>query len=614
MNNSVLDYIYGGVPTTPLEETPAELENDVLNFIYGSPKKSTSRKVARDSYGNTEKEVLRERAKIAKDLGQILPEEAYKGNIPDGTISLSERESKGPQIAPEHQVEVSSEYASRHRAERLNKTNLLDVNRKGEISTTQYKNANPEVDRSSATSLFGRVADTIDDKFDDVTDYIFGKTHYKNKKEEEAAARADMNKQVNEDGNIIYSRNATMNDESITDLRSELLNAEEEPDADQLVYYARIDNPDGTSSYKIGVAGVDTFSRTSEEDRGKDITYLWTKRTNDASKYEKLFHGNRDMLRTRRNDIGTDAENYGAGKSEIYNADFLQMDGTVSGDKVRTLNMSSQAKLAELGVNVEGRYDSRGMESAYKELDKTEKLYGRNSTEYQDVSQLVSNMEQKGKRDRALVSVPGDLLGAVASSTQQVIGSVGDLVLDAATPGNNDWLDGFKSAEQADKAWGYRGRKEVEALGRGALRSWKQGDYVGALVKGIQASPDTVAQSLPDMALMFAGGAGVAVKGATLGAKTAAYMNPMVNKGLAVFAAKQTNNQIDERLANGEDNTNVAKIGAMFASNYVLGGLDRLSFGKTVSFSGMREMMKSIPEAGMVGIAKKAGLVASKTS
>jgi len=621
---------------------------------------------ARDEYGNTAKSVLTEKNKIARDLGQILPGQAAKES-PYSGLGIADSVANAPRIAPSHQVEISDEYASRHRAERLGQMNILDQNRKGEIGTTQYRNEDPGIDRNNPTGWFERTADSIDDGYDDVMNYIFGKPMYKNKKEGEEAARADMNLQVNEDGNTMYSRQSTMNDESISSLRSDLMNAEEDPDADQLIYYARIDNVDGTSSYKIGLAGVDTFGRTAEEDRGKDITYLWTKRTKDAAKYEALFHGNRSMLKTRRNDIGTDAENYGAGKSEIYNADFMQLDGSASADKVRTLNMSTVSKMQELGVNVSGRYDSRGMELAYKELDKTGELYGKNSVEYKDMSQLVANLEHTGKKKRSLVDAPGDLVSGVLSSGQQVLAGLADTVLDASTniidAGQGELLDNLKSAESADETWGYKGRKEAEALGRHALREFDKGNYVQALVKGIQAAPDTVAQSIPDMVLMFSG-VGTAAKAVTAAkaaaaktivkdamagskkvishtekrrllkdamnlpqviakgkaageawtkrSKVAKYVDPFENKGLALFASKQTNNQIDERLANGEDNTNLAQVAGMFASNYVLGGIDRWSVGKQLNTDAVKSMMSLMPKEGVAGVAIKAAGIAAQ--
>ena len=500
-------------------------------------------------------------------------------------------------------------------------------------------------------------------------DYIFGKTKYKNKKEAEEAARADMNKQVNEDGNVIYSRQATMNDKSLDSLRSELMNAPDDPNADQIIYYGRVDNPDGTYSYKIGLAGVDTFGRTAEEARGKDITYLWAKRTKDAAKYEALFHGNRTLVRDRRNDLGMDPEGYGAGHTEIYNSDFLGLDGTVSMDKIETLNISTQSKLQSMGINVTGRYDAKGMESGYKALEKAERIYGVDSKEAKELSFLMSNMEQKGKRTRSLISAPIDLAQGFASSAQQMVLGIADTVVDAIDPfGNNSLLDKVKSAEVADKFWGYEGRKEAEVLGRQALQQWDKGNYVGALLKGIQAAPDTVAQSLPDMGLMFMSlGGGTAIKAAQLAkagiidaakleAKTAAiaagktglqveeavkaasisvatrkaakeaselavkqfeagkalrYFNPNANRGLGVFAAKQTNNQIDERIQNGDTDVNLATIGAMFASNYVLGGIDKIAFGEQFKVKPIIDMMKAIPEKGMIGVAKKAAATAA---
>jgi len=630
--------------------------------------------VSRDEYGNTAKGVMSEKDIIARDIGQITPGSTAKASPYDG-LGIPDTLAAIPETGgiPSEQVDISDEYASRHRAERLGKQNITDVYSKGEIGTTQYRNEDPGIDRNKPTGWLERTADSIDDGYDDVMAYIFGKPTYKNKKEEEEAARADMNLQVNEDGNTMYSRQATMNDKSIDSLRSNLMNAKEDPEADQLIYYARIDNLDGTSSYKIGLAGVDTFSRTAEEDRGKDITYLWTKRTKDAAKYEAMFHGNRSMLKTRRNDIGTDVENYGAGKSEIYNADFMQLDGSASADKVRTLNMSSAAKLDELGVHVADRYDSRGMELAYKELDKKKSLYGENSVEYEEMAQLVANMEHKGKKTRALIRAPGDLASAVGSGIQQVAAGLGDLALDATATvvnaGQGEWLDNVKSAESADETWGYKGRHEVEALGRQAVRQWKKGDYVGALFKGIKAAPDTIAQSAPDMALMLysgglTGAVTTAAKAGRVAQKAAALKiaeeglkasgqaytkanlkaalpiammdtkaidagvkatekfskrgmlkkayDPATNHGLMAFSAKEVNNQIDERIANGDTDVNLAQVAGMFALEYSLAGIDRWALGKELNVKPIKAMMKAIPEGGMVGVAKKAAAITSQ--
>jgi len=620
--------------------------------------------VPRDEYGNTANDIAREKLQIAKFMGQpvVTPtDNRYAGlGIPDAVANVHEQSAVSP-------VDISDSYASRHRAERLGKLNIVDATNKGSVSDTQYLNPNPRVNREDPTTWLGEVANDIDNGYDDVMDYIFGKSKPEgNKKEQEEAFRADQNLEVNEDGNIVDSRQATLNDESISTLRSELMNAEEDPDADQLIYYARIDNPDGSSSYKIGLAGVDTFGRTAEEDRGKDITYLWTKRTKDAAKYEALFHGNRDLLKTRRNDIGTDVENYGAGHTEIYNTDFLQLDGSVSSDKVRTLNMSTVSKMAELGVEVSGRYDDRGMRLAYKELEKKESLYGHNSPEAQEMRELVGNLEQEGKQKQGLISHAIDTTKAFASGAQQTLAGAGDWVLDAVTPGNNSILDNLKDPEVADKFWGYRGRKEANARGRQALEKFHAGDYVDSLLLAVSAGPDLVAQSLPDMAemaldvLAIAGSGGgaiglVAAKRAAKIALKAAIKDGSVaatrtaqkaflkefkrsgawkdaakkgvearkdmsimkkvmsgdtykalapftldkgNKsrvalgataGTAAWAARYTNNQIDERIKNNDgEEVGYPEIATMWTTNFFSGLLEKAALKETVSSQAMK--------------------------
>ena len=411
--------------------SPGEVTQSLLNLVPSSasnPRPPGRAKKPRDQYGNTAKQVQTEKAKIEAIYGQGPVQEPVV--LPDGSVSIPDepkRDPNDPAPTNGYEVEVSDDYASKRRAERIQKRNIIKQMRNAEISETQYRNEELRQQNPEPTSMLERLANDIDDGYDDVMDYIFGKTHYKNKAEEEAAARADMNLEVDKDGNLMYSRQTTMNNEDLSTLAGEVMNLEDDPEADQLIYYGRIDNPDGTSSYKIGLAGVDTFGRTANEDRGKDITYLWAKRTKDAAKYESLFHGNKTLLRDRRNDIGTDVEQYGAGKSEIYNRDFLGLDGGVSMDKIKTLNMSTESKLAELGVQVSGRYDTKGMEAGYAALDKTKRLYGSYSNEVKELEFLMANMEHKGKKNRALIDAPMDLLSGAGSGLQQVGFGIADM-------------------------------------------------------------------------------------------------------------------------------------------------------------------------------------------
>ena len=652
-------------------------------YIYGSTKTS------RDEYGNTAKDVAREKARLNKQYGQGAILEP--SNLGTGTLGIPDAYSAVPEAARGPNVEISNSYASRHRYERLKKQNILDQNRKGEISNTQYRNENPGVDRNNPTGWIEKAADSIDDGYDDVMDYIFGKTKYKNKKEAEEAARADMNKQVNEDGNVIYSRQATMNDKSLDSLRSELMNAPDDPNADQIIYYGRVDNPDGTYSYKIGLAGVDTFGRTAEEARGKDITYLWAKRTKDAAKYEALFHGNRTLVRDRRNDLGMDPEGYGAGHTEIYNSDFLGLDGTVSMDKIETLNISTQSKLQSIGINVTGRYDDRGMRDGYKALEKAQRIYGVDSKEAKELSFLMSNMEQKGKFKQGLVPHIFDTVSAFASGAQQTLAGGADVVLDAVTPGNNTIFDNLKDPKVADEFWGYRGRDEANAKGRQALERFHKGDYVSSLLLAVSAGPDLVAQSLPDMAEMFldvaavlgTGGSAIglvaarraakialkaaikegSVEATRIGAKTflkafkksgawkqaaneaidarkdMSVMKKIMsgdtykalvpftlekgNKsrvalgataGTAAWAARYTNNQIDERMKNNEgEEVGYPEIATMWTTNFFSGLLEKAALKETVSSKAMK-LLGSASEAVkknvvLKGLYKGVGLV-----
>ena len=475
----------------------------------------------------------------------------------------------------------------------------------GDLGTKQYKDPKKYDD----TSFLMRGANWLDDTYDDVTDALFGTTTPKTKKEKQESK--DDNNIETHWGKRVTTKNKIFNEEDVSSITNKILNAEEDPDSRDVLYYARIDNKDGTVAYKLGTASTSTFERTKRDPSRNDITYLWVKRTDDAKELEALVHGNKTMLGKRRSDLGYDTEQYGSGYTEIYNEDFLNMDGTVSAEKLKYLNESASSGLKEFGVDAKDRYDFANLDLAEKELEKTGRIYGVNSDEYQGLKYSLEAKKQEHRLKKlGVVGKVTDLGSGVASSTQQLLAGLGDVVLDAVDyTGNNTLLDNLKSAESADESWGYASRKEISLLGHDSVKTWDDGDYVGALMKGIQAAPDTLVQSLPDMALMLVGGAGVLAKGATLAERAVAFGNLAENKGLTAFAAKQTNNQIDERRANGEDDTNLAKIGGMFATNYALAGLDRMVFKGTVM-----DAVSFVPKSSMGKVATKfANIVGGST-
>ncbi|MCK5788734.1 MAG: hypothetical protein KAH32_07035, partial [Chlamydiia bacterium] len=383
------------------------------------------------------------------------------------------------------------------------------------------------------------------------------------------------------DGKRYVIDNKTFNDTPIDQLKNEILNLNEDVDARDMLYYDRIDNPDGTVSYKLGTTKVDNYDRYRKNNRRNDVTNLWAVRSNKAKEYEKLWHGNKHNLKNRRSALGSDEEKFGAGYTEIYNEDGLSLDGTVSSDKLHTLNTASQEKLHELGLNVQDRYDTRGIASAYKELDKMEAIYGTNSSQFKDLRSTLSNVEQINRlRDLSYTEGGLDLLSASVSGAQQFIAGTADAILDFIVPGDSTLLNTLKNTEYADDVWNYESRGETARVGAEALRKFKKGDYAESLFTASTVANDVIAQSLADM-----GGMAIGRAKTLLGV-----LNPAKNVGLAAFAAKQTNNQIDDRVENNRINgiedpegVGVGTILGMYGSNYYLGALDSLAFRGSMS-------------------------------
>jgi len=515
---------------------------------------------------------------------------------------------------PKKDYEESKAYLDKLKYERKNKVDLLTQNPYAPISHKQYKDPKTYQD----TGPYERGLNWLDDKYDEVTDFIFGKDTPKTAKEKKEA-QEDNNIEV-WNGQRVKTKNKIRNDLDINELQSMFYNLEEEEDAKDILYIGRVDNPDGSVSYKYGTTSIDPYSRTKDFKREKDLTYLYAIRNSKAKEIEALIHGNSNMLKSRRFDLGRDKEKYGSGYTEIYNKDLFDLDGTVTTDKLRTLNMSSIEKGRELGFKSQNRYDN--MEMDLKHLDKLGSIYGKNSKEYKEAYTTFNNIQQIDRiKTRGVFGTAGDLIDAVQSGSQQTIAGFGDAVLDATVAGNSTLLDNAKNPEVADKAWGYTGRKEANRLGELALREWDKGNYAGALIKGIQASPDTVAQSIPDMLLMFYSGGLGALSKAEKVARFSGLLNSVKslsqvskNRGLLAYAAKQTNNQIDDRLANGVegDDVGLGTIAGMLASNYVLGGIDKLAFKSNINTDKIKELLISLPENKVVDIAKKAaGVTAS---
>ena len=94
-------------------------------------------------------------------------------------------------------------------------------------------------------------------------------------------------------------------------------------------------------------------------------------------------------------------------------------------------------------------------------------------------------------------------MDAFQSGTQQALAGTADFALDVLTPGDNTWLNKAKSAEYANKVWGYD-PKEANFAKQEALHKFKNDEYVGAVTEMVK-SPELWGESLPMMLEMGLG-------------------------------------------------------------------------------------------------------------
>ena len=451
------------------------------------------------------------------------------------------------------------------------------------------------------------------------------------------------------DGKRYSSKNKTFNDLSQDELRDKFNNLEENPDSPFSLYYGRVIGEDGKASYKLGLAPVDAIERYKSQGGADGMTILYDKRVNGAEEFESLTHGNKSLLQQRHNDYGMDTENFGKGYTEIYNGDFLGLDdGSLTSDKMQQLNRSTSEKWKDLGLDMPtGRYDSKNREAATSYIDKRKAIYGDDDAEANKLEAQLKRTEWR--RDNYIDDLQ-ETPAAFLSGAGQLVTGVADFALDVITPGDNTWLNEYKSAKWMNNWAGFDSRESEFSMNK-SLRDWKNGDYASAILTSV-SNPAVVAQSLPEMAAMFVpigagstalgkalvkaenmvikGGEGVTAIGRA-GAKTAAGKEAIKkaqmeaveemtlfqkasyhvakNGGFYLTSAKQTNNILDERMKNNEDGEfGMGSAVMTFALTSALLATDRFAFSNIIkgsSLPDLKKMMSNLTDKGLSSVATK---------
>lgn len=272
------------------------------------------------------------------------------------------------------------------------------------------------------------------------------------------------------------------------------------------------------------------------------------------------------------------------------------------------------------------RYDKKSQDLFRKAQEKTARINSKQAEMMEAQRQYNISGQAPGILDR--LGAPVD---ALQSGAQQLVVGTGDFLLDVLTPGgNNTWLDEAKSAEAADKEWGYD-RKEAQFQQDELMNDWEQGNYGSALGTAALLAPEVIGESLPMMASMMTptglGRAAVAGLGAkALGATAKAakaegaireanalskFATSMTDDGFMLAVGTTTNNHIDEFTANnGGVGPSYGEIARMTAINALQLGTDKFAFQDIIgagNVSGlvkaMKPMTKVVPEGVLGSIA-----------
>lgn len=386
-------------------------------------------------------------------------------------------------------------------------------------------------------------------------------------------------KQYGTSNKIFEDVNATM-EESLA-RRQELIdqynNAEDDPNARHKVYQLRLldgydQNGNPLYVYKTGIAETSAAERYKNQYIKNGYEILSEKGFAGAEEWENRWHGLKSNLADRTFDEGINESGQkisqndliGAGYSEVYNTQQFGFDATPE----------------QLALN----------------------------------KQLSENLsiQKAERRSQGYGSGSDSIVDSFQSGLTKTAVDFADAALDIVTPGDNTWLNEAKKQENIDSWVGYNRVSADKAIGE-ATGYFNQGQYASALWQVLK-EPQIVAESLPMMLEMTVGFGkftkagklaselananklGNTAKATEISSKLAndltdankAMYKIANNAGFLSAVTQQTNNDLDERIANSSNNegASLPETMAVFASNFALLGLDRLAFDKITGIEG----------------------------
>jgi len=455
-----------------------------------------------------------------------------------------------------------------------------------------------EIKRDSQTSLNVKEAwNAIAPQFLNVDGYIDGR-------------------KVNLDNKNIDS---LFNGDSLSKVAADIRDAPEDPEAKAVFYYYKqYDGKDGNGEdkflYKPGVSATGAWDREREDMKAKGLELVFEKRMAGAEALENRVQAlaiGSDAV--DQGNVGKGGISYGSGYTELKDKDVLGFDNE-NIDYYENIKASKEAKLA---YDKEGYGLDDGLEDAF----------------------TAGAISLAGKVGDGILTIADAAIDGVLTA-----GGLGEIELQDNI--FDDW------EKNADKIAGYD-RRGSTAVMKESLYLWKHGDKFGAVFNDLGTKSEMVAESMPEMILMSmsAGSASAALKASkyakqmgTLNAEltsarlmkdsvkgaerikqlrkiqqntlnkiskdgldaskivamneieTATSLIRMVGQqhGFNAVVAGSTNKIIEERMANGDKDVTMGEALAIGASQYLLLGMDRMSFESIV---GSRKVLDSFKSA-----------------
>jgi hypothetical protein len=423
--------------------------------------------------------------------------------------------------------------------------------------------------------------------------------------------KSDLHSNIYKDGRIYDTSNKSdsgiFSKYSASKMKDFLENVEDDPNAKGTLYAERVFaglNPDGSEKYYIKYGySKDGLVERQASNKGLATEILWQKRFANAEQAENRINQLNFEANNNVYDVGNGkVSGFGSGYSEIAKNDILGMLNVNQTDEQLTANYNKSLE------------DANNYKFQRKDADK-------NNTFYEKYVKL-------GDYGDALQYGGVKLVNDLADTALTAVGALGNYV-GLENDLKNNIFD--KWSNNAAKITGYN-EADFNAAIKESVGRFKGGDYFGAITGDFSTLAESIFSSAPDMALMYASGGASILSKSSKGKKYYSLIKKSEealkngNKNLAdsflskankikddiiktgtnaekeftnltgeissirdiastigkdygfnAIVAKQTNDVVEQRIANGDKDITVGEVASIALSQYLASSLDKLA-------------------------------------